>query len=193
MKNNIGPENVPLYIDYSIVLTSKNILDWEKVPWSECSKQENVPPEKRRKYTKLGDLRFCEGWLYDDFSANGTFHREWYWAKAFKAWFNLMRKFGKITDTRECEGCKGSFWKIREDVPEDDILPGFWVVSGMWWFKGRNDCLVHKIPPPICQWDQYRFNRRTTIQLKVWGKTGDKMPMLDADMQAMMAKRGRPP
>ena len=174
MKDDIGPENVPFWIDGSIILTDKNVKDWEKVPWAFFSKDER-PDEKKEKIYSLGRLRFLEGWLYDNRNEYGTFYQEWYWAKEFKSWFKQSKKRGIITDTMECEGCTGSFWKFTSEEAFSEAQPGFWVLDGEWWrVYDCDDCCKSGAPPSLCQVNQYRYNRRLTMLNKVWGKRVEK-------------------
>lgn len=177
MKNDIGAASVPFNVNYSIVLTDKNVKDWEKVPWVFFSKDER-PQEKREKITSIGRMRFLEGWLYDNLSEYGTFYQEWYWAKMFKSWFKIAKKQRILTDTMECEGCKGSFWKFTSEEHLFNALPGYWVLDGRWWrVIDPERCNKSGAPPSFCQIDQIRYNRRLTIQKRVWGKTdADLLP-----------------
>lgn len=177
MINDIGAANVPFNVDYSVVLTEKNIEDWKEVPWTYFSKDER-PEEIREKITSIGRMRFLEGWLYDNQNEYGAFHKEWYWAKMFKNWFHVMKKKEFLKDTKECEGCTGSFWEFASEDDLFNALPGYWILDGRWWRVLDSDrCNMSGAPPSMCQIDQVRYNRRLTIQMKAWEETdADVLP-----------------
>ncbi len=172
MKIDIGANNVPFHVDDSILLTDTDLKNWKKVPWAFYSKDER-PEERKEKITSLGRLRFLEGWLYDNLSKPGAVQKERYWAQEFDTWFSDMKKEGIMTDTRECEGCVGSFWKLTSEDYLYIAFPGYWVYEGEWWRVYTPDnCRKSGAPPSLCQISQYNYNRRLTIQIRAWGTTG---------------------
>jgi hypothetical protein len=169
MKLDVDGSNVPFFIDYTVsrgedetprtFLTELDIKSWEKTPWWHCSR-DNRPDSQKLKYTHLGGLRFCEGWLTED---------EFFIAKQFKTWWKLMVKYGEIVPTRNCQGCIGNFWAFARDADPWNFQPGYWVLNGSWiivWEAGRWNFAM---PPPTCQISQFRWNRRWAIQRQVYG------------------------
>jgi len=150
MEIDIGANNVPFHVDNSILLTDRDLKNWKKVPWAFYSKDER-PDERKEKITSLGRLRFLEGWLYDNLSEPGTVHKERYWAQEFDTWFSEMKKEGIMTDTRECEGCIGSFWKLASEDDVYNAFPGYWVYEGEWWrVYTADNCRKSGAPPSLC-------------------------------------------
>ncbi len=169
MEIDIGARNVPFHVDNSIFLTDRDLKNWKKVPWAFYSGDKR-PEERKEKITSLGRLRFLEGWLYDNLSEPGTIQKEQYWSQEFDTWFKDLRKEGIITDTRECEGCIGSFWKLASEDDLYNAFPGHWVYEGRWWrVYDSSNCRQTGAPPSFCQISQLDYNRRLTIQMKAWG------------------------
>ena len=191
MKLNIGVGNVPFIADFQNrhgwdelfdkYLSEKDIQNWEKTPWWHCT-QDPQPDEKKRKYTDLGSLRFCEGWLTKP---------EWEIARAFRTWYWDLKEKGLLTFTKNCEGCKGSFIELTPDEAQYDAYPGYWIVNGQWYFTGIDYKKNRKLPPYPCQWDQYRYNRRLSIQYLVYGRIEEGVPKGQAKVIEKLLKKRR--
>lgn len=192
MKLDVSAVNVPFICDhenrngwdelFDEYLTEKDIQSWEKTPWMHCT-WDPKPYEQKKKHTSMGSLRFCEGWLTE---------QEVQVAKKYRNWFWFLKDNGLLGFTEECEGCVGNFIYLDKTVDVFTVLPGYWVVKGKWVYVNFDGGSTGSAPPAPCQWDQYRWNRRHGIQLKVYGETNDKVPKdMGTWIQGLLKKRKR--